>query len=108
MRYIKHNLGRCSIYRRPAIPTQAGQGDASWIIEPDAVHPSYINAITGWTASEDTEAQVSLHFRSLSDAIRYAETSGINYSVRSITTKGHVPKKSYQDNFIPKREFGSK
>jgi hypothetical protein len=97
-------LGRCIIYRPAVVATQSGRANGErWLLEFVNDQQRYINPITGWQASGDTTKQLRLEFNSQAEAERYAERSGIEYSIKAPDVTRAMPKKAYRDNFLPKR-----
>ncbi len=86
------------IYRPAKTAMQSGRGlTQDWVLEfePGARRPE---PLMGWTASDDTLAQVQLHFASKEEAITYAEKHGLAYMVEASQDRRIKPK-AYSDNF---------
>ena len=87
------------IYQPARNAMQSGTGNSdSWVLDFEPATARTIEPLMGWTASDDTQRQVRLHFDTREEAIAYAEKQGIPYLVSE-------PKKpvrkiiSYSDNF---------
>ena len=87
------------IYQPAKTAMQSGKGNThAWVLEPDAASAITVDPLMGWSGSGNTAAQVALTFPTKDDAIRYAETAGLAYTV--IETAPHKPvRRSYADNF---------
>ena len=78
---------------------QSGKGNThDWVLEPDTATAITVDPLMGWSGSGNTAAQVALAFPTKEDAIRYAEATGLAYTVvESVPHK--VARRSYADNF---------
>ena len=87
------------IYRPSPNAMQSGRGKSKeWVLvhEPQGVRE--IEPLMGYTASNDTRAQIRLTFETLEAAEAYARKHGIPYSVQP--PQDVVPKRTvYSDNF---------
>ena len=87
------------IYQPARNAMQSGNGKSDeWVLDFEPATARSIEPLMGWTATDDTQRQVRLHFDTREEAIAYAEKAGIPYLVSE-------PKKpvrkiiSYSDNF---------
>lgn len=102
---------RAKIYRPSKNPMQSGRAKTQeWMLEYDPVSPHAPEHLMGWTASDDTLAQVRLSFESQEAAEAYAQARNIPYDVIEKTPRVIVPR-SYLDNFkyrapAPKEDAG--
>jgi hypothetical protein len=87
------------IYQPTRNAMQSGNARTDeWVLTFEKASPRTIEPLMGWTATDDTQSQVTLRFDSKEEAIAYAEKQGIPYLVSE-------PKKSvrkilsYSDNF---------
>ncbi len=61
---------------------QSGRALAGrWVLEFESEARKRADPLTGWSGGADTQAQVSLNFNSVDDAIRFAEKNGIAYHI---------------------------
>ena len=78
---------------------QSGRGKLkTWVLEFETKDPS-INPLMGWETSTDTLEEVILKFSSKEQAIEYADSNNISYTVVEPKKKEFVIK-SYADNFL--------
>jgi hypothetical protein len=71
------------IFRRTQPVTTSGKaGTGQWILRFERRLPQTIEPLMGWTADDDTLAQVELRFSSKEEAIAYAEREGLAYRVQ--------------------------
>ena len=86
------------IYRPTKTAMQCGRGlTQDWVLEfePGARRPE---PLMGWTASDDTLAQVQLRFPTKEEAIAYAARHGLMYVLEEPQERRIKPK-AYADNF---------
>jgi len=70
------------ITRRTRPVTTSGRaGTNQWILRFERRLPPTIEPLMGWTADDDTLAQVELKFGSRDEAIAYAEREGLAYRI---------------------------
>lgn len=88
------------IYKPTKSVTQSGTRKSQlWVLEYDDVGCKYYYPLTGLIGTEGTLEQVHLKFTSKENAIRFARSNGINFSiVEPHGTLRHL--RSYADNFI--------
>lgn len=91
---------RCVIYQ-PSLDVSQSGTRKMWIIRPNCHNECYINPITGWVASDNAANHLCLSFDTLDEAVTYAESNGIVYTVRR-SNQSKIKKKAYQDNFLPR------
>ncbi|MBL4616463.1 MAG: ETC complex I subunit [Robiginitomaculum sp.] len=91
------------IYQPDANAMQSGRAKSNiWILEFESHSHRTIDALTGWTGSDDTDSQVKMKFDTCARAERYAKQHGIEYTVIK-KTKSTRQSKSYSDNFATDR-----
>ncbi len=90
---------RARIYQPARNAMQSGRARTkNWMLQYEPEAPREIDPLMGWTSSTDMRSQVELEFDSREEAIAYADTHGIAYSV----FEPHLPRpraKSYSENF---------
>jgi hypothetical protein len=75
-----------------------------WVLEFVHETPRSIDPLTGWTSSDDTQAQVRLRFESQAEAEDYARDHGIDYVVlRPQKRKSNIRPGGYGENFATNR-----
>ena len=93
------------IYRPAKSAMQSGRANTrEWILEyvnPNATRQT--DPLMGWTGSDDTSAQVRLHFDTREQAITFAEQEGLNFTVEESRERRRFIK-SYADNFSASRK----
>jgi hypothetical protein len=89
------------IFKISKTPTQSGARKTFWKLELEDKNTKYIENLTGWTSSSDTNEQLHLLFSSQEMAINYAKKNNIEFTLFSEQQKNILPK-SYADNFIHK------
>lgn len=87
------------IYRPAKNPMQSGTAKSyDWVLEFEPANARFIDHVMGWTGSSDMTQELSLYFPSKEEAIRYAESKGIPFTV----IEPHARKlniRAYADNF---------
>ena len=92
-------MKKAKIYKPSKTAMQSGTKKfGKWIIEFITVKPG-INPLMGWESSTDTLGEVILKFSSKDQAVEYAKTNDISYTVIEPKKKEFVIK-SYADNFL--------
>ena len=92
-------MKKAKIYIPTKTAMQSGRGKIKkWVLE-FATKDSSINPLMGWESSTDTLGEVILKFSSKEQAIEYAKTNNISYTVIEPKKKEFVIK-SYADNFL--------
>lgn len=87
------------IYKPGKTPMSSGKAKThQWVIQFDPTSGKYRDALMGWTSGRDNRYQTSLHFKTLEDAIIFAEKQGMTYVVEPEQRPKFVPKR-YGDNF---------
>ena len=90
---------KAKIYRPAKTAMQSGKARTrDWILEFERRSPRRIEPLMGYTASDDTLAQVKLQFETKDDAIAYAEREGLEFRVFEARDPRRRPL-SYSDNF---------
>jgi hypothetical protein len=92
-------MKKAKIYIPSKTAMQSGRGKLkTWVLEFETKDPS-INPLMGWETSTDTLEEVILKFSSKEQAIEYADSNNISYTVVEPKKKEFVIK-SYADNFL--------
>lgn len=87
------------IYRPAKTAMQSGRAKSdSWVLEFAPERPLWREPLMGWTASAETQRQISLRFASLEEATAYAEGRGLTYEIAPPTPRRRRPQ-NYADNF---------
>ncbi len=90
---------RARIYQPPKTAMQSGRaGTDVWMLEFEPNAPRRPDPLMGWIGSTDTLAQVRLQFATREEAVAYAETHGIAYTVE-LPHARRVRPKAYAENF---------
>ena len=91
------------IYKPQKSPTQSGTSNTVfWTLESDEIAFKETDPLTGWKSDIKYQGIVKIKFRSLDDAINYAENMKYDYKVIEKKQKD-LRIKSYADNFKYKR-----
>jgi hypothetical protein len=92
-------MKKAKIYIPSKSAMQSGRGNLkTWVLKFETKDPS-INPLMGWETSTDTLEEVILKFSSKEQAIEYADSNNISYTVVEPKKKEFVIK-SYADNFL--------
>lgn len=92
------------IYRPAKSAMQSGRAKTEeWLLEFEQSSPRKIEPLMGYTASADTQTQVTLRFPTAEAAIAYCEKNGLVYVVQK-PAEPRRRRNSYSDNFA----FGRK
>ena len=94
------------IYQATKNVMQSGQGKiATWLLEYDEAIMRTPEALNGWTSASNTTGQVQLKFQSQEQAEHFAKENGLEYRVKTPSTRKVRPR-NYSDNFkyIPAEE----
>lgn len=96
---------RARLYKPARTATSSGNARTrDWVLEFVPEAPRWIDPLTGWTGSRDTQAQVKLHFDSQEEAERYAKDRGIDYVIlRPQGRKANLRPGGYGENFASNR-----
>lgn len=87
------------IYQPAKNAMQSGRGKSDlWVLEYDVHVKRGPESLNGWTSSNSTLEQVQVKFTTLEHAQKFAEDKGLDYLVRSTSTRKIRPR-NYQDNF---------
>lgn len=90
---------RARIYSPPKNPMQSGRGKLGvWHLEFEGAQSKSIEPLMGWATQSDTLGQVRLSFASQEEAIDYAKSKGIEYSVIEPKPVKRIIR-SYSENF---------
>jgi hypothetical protein len=97
---------RARIYQPARTAMQSGTAKMQqWVLEFAPASAREVDPLMGWTSSNDTQAQVTLHFDTLEAAQSYAEFNSIPYDVQ--TPKPRKPlirQRGYGENFATDRK----
>ena len=87
------------IYQPAKTAMQSGRGNTRrWILEFEPAVKREADPLMGWTSSADTRRQLRMYFDSREEAVAYAESNGLSYTVDASHDRKIRPK-SYADNF---------
>jgi hypothetical protein len=87
------------IFQRSKNAMQSGKARAGeWVLEFESHARKRPDPLTGWSGGADTQAQVSLNFKTLEEAQAYADRNGIACHVVP-TAERKLRIQSYADNF---------
>lgn len=91
---------RVYIYQPSRNVTQSGllHANSWWQVDFENGQARWENPLMGWTSSRDPVQGVSLKFKALEDAIRFAQRQGWHYTI-SESNESSWKRKSYADNF---------
>ena len=73
-----------------------------WVLEHVAESARSVDPLMGWTSSDDTRSQLKLWFASKDEAIEYAKSKALVYTVEEPQERKMKPK-VYSDNFANDR-----
>ena len=92
-------MGAARIFQLSKNAMQSGKALAGrWVLEFESEARKRADPLTGWSGGADTQAQVSLNFNSVEDAVRYADKNGIDYHIIP-TGEAKLKLQSYADKF---------
>lgn len=87
------------IYRPTKNAMQSGKANTkNWVLKFEPEDSKSIDPLMGWTSNADTKQQLTIKFKTLEDAVKYAQSKNINYTI----TPPHQPKlikQTYAENF---------
>jgi hypothetical protein len=87
------------IYQPSKSTMQSGRAGLNvWVLEYEVETKRGPEPLNGWTASGDTLNQVRLEFKTVNDAVAYADKNGWQYTVLPSHGRRVVPR-NYGDNF---------
>ena len=87
------------IFSPPKNPMQSGRGKLGvWQLEFDSAQTKSIDPLMGWASQNNTIGQIKLSFVSKEEAIEYAKSNGIEYSVVEPKPVKRIIR-SYSENF---------
>ncbi len=94
------------IYQPARNAMQSGQGKTkNWVLEFAPNSAREVDPLMGWTSSGDMDSQVKMVFQSKEEAIEYATSKGIAFSVTEPKQRKHVIRQGgYGENFATKRK----
>ncbi len=97
---------RARIYQPARTAMQSGTAKTSaWLLVFVPATAREVDPLMGWTSSDDTQAQVTLHFDTLEAAEDYARTNGIEYDVQlPKARKPLIRARGYGENFATDRK----
>jgi len=91
------------IYQPAKSSMQSGlKNTKKWCLEVMDIYEKKLSPTFGWISSNNTYDQVKLYFDSLESAVEFAKKNNFSYKVFN-SKKRSVLKKTYSDNFKPKR-----
>ena len=77
-----------------------------WILEFTPATEREIDPLMGWTSSDDTQSQVTLHFDTREQAEAYAKSQGIRAEVQVAQKRAmNIRPRGYGENFAPDRRI---
>ncbi len=83
--------------------TQSGLGKThEWILEYEPATQRTLEPLMGWTSAADTLNQIRLRFATREEAVAYADSNGIAFSVQEPAIR-QVRPRNYTDRFRPLR-----
>jgi hypothetical protein len=87
------------IYRPSKTAMQSGRAQTrNWLLEYEPATRRDPDPLMGWASARDTLNEVTMRFRTLDEALAFADKHGLQYTV--IEPHAETPKaKSYADNF---------
>ena len=93
------------IYRPARTAMQSGEARTrQWVLEFTKTERSKIDPLMGWTGSTGTANQIKMHFATCEDAVRYAQSQGLKYSVQKAQKRqARIRKHGYGENFAFER-----
>jgi len=92
------------IYQPAKTAMQSGRARTkNWVLEFEPTAPRTHDPLMGWTSSPDTRQQLRLTFPSKEEAVAYARTHGLMFTVYEPKPREIRPK-AYADNFAWKRK----
>ena len=90
---------KARIYPVSKSATQSGRGKTEiWMLEYELETQRRPEPLMGWTAADDTLAEVRLKFASQDEAVAFATAKGIEYTVSKAQNRIVTPR-NYVDNF---------
>ena len=97
---------RARIYQPAKTAMQSGTAKAKgWVLEFAPASARQVDPLMGWTSSDDTQAQVRLHFDSRAAAEDYAAAHGIDCDVTEPKArKPIIRQRGYGENFATDRK----
>ncbi len=97
---------RARIYQPAKTAMQSGTAKVrGWVLEFAPASAREVDPLMGWTSSDDTQAQVKLHFDTLDSAEGYANNKGIDYDVQlPKARKPLIRARGYGENFATDRK----
>ena len=94
-------MKKAKIYKPSKTAMQSGSRNTkNWILEFETLDNG-IDPLMGWETSKDTMSEVKLKFLNKDQAINYAKSNNIDYSIIEPKNRKLI-KKSYADNFLKK------
>ena len=94
------------IYQPSKTSMQSGKGKAKeWRVEFETTDPLIAEPLMGWIASQDMSQELRLSFPTLEEALHFAKSKDIRYTVSTPPRIDVVPK-SYGTNFTCPRMRG--
>lgn len=101
---LRQKMSMYKIYKPSKSSMQSGVSNTSfWIIESLEVENKTIDSRFCWRSSTNTLEQIKLKFKTLKDAVSYANKQKLMYRIEE-PKKQKKFYKSYADNFKPKKD----
>lgn len=97
---------KAKIYKPAKTATQSGRAKTdAWVLEYELETPRTPEPLMGWVASGDTLNQVKIKFKTLDEAVAFAQEKGLEYTATEPHQRRIKPR-NYTDNFryIPPEE----
>lgn len=69
-----------------------------WVLEFESERRKRPDPLTGWSGGADTQAQISLSFPTLDEALAYAAREGVDYHLVP-PSEPRLKLRAYADNF---------
>lgn len=99
-------MTRIRIFRPARCVTQSGLAKThKWVIEFETGDNLEPEPLMGWVSSKDTRRQLRLSFDTLDQALAYAKSNELDYTIYNPTLRKKQPK-SYDENFTNPRMRG--
>lgn len=101
-------MTRIRIYKPARSVNQSGLGKThKWVVEYETGDNLQPEPLMGWISSNETQRQLHLKFDTLDQALAYAKSTGLQYTIYNPTLRTKQPK-NYGDNFTNPRVRGGK
>lgn len=92
-------MSQVRIYQPTKNAMQSGRASlATWVLEHEPGAPKRADPLMGWIGSSDTNGQVRLRFETRDEAVAFAKSNGLDYTVSEPKVR-QVKPKDYAANF---------